>query len=100
MPTALNEISTRPALSITNCAYNIGSGQPTSVRDVLTTAEKVTGKPVPVRHAPPANEPPVLLADATQARARLDWQPSRSDLTTILRDAWEALIGSRAVRGQ
>ena len=70
--------------------YNIGSGRRTTIREVISTAEQVTGKPVPVRHAPPANEPRVLVADASRAIAELNWQPKRSHLTRIISDAWMA----------
>jgi UDP-glucose 4-epimerase len=72
-------------------AYNIGSGRRTSIRDVVRAAETVTGRPVPIRHAPAANEPPTLLADSTRAETELGWHPIRSDLTTIVEDAWKAV---------
>lgn len=72
-------------------AYNIGSSRRTSIRDVVRTAETVTGRPVPVRHAPAANEPPTLLADSTRAEAELSWHPNRSDLATIIEDAWKSV---------
>lgn len=72
-------------------AYNIGSGRRTTIRDVVNAAEQITGRPVPVRHAPPANEPPVLVADSTRAAAELGWRPVRSDLVTIVGDAWWAV---------
>jgi UDP-glucose 4-epimerase len=71
-------------------AYNIGSGRQTSVRDVVTATEKITGKPVSARHVPPANEPPVLVADSARATAELGWVAVRSDLTNIISDAWDA----------
>jgi len=71
--------------------YNIGSGRRTTIREVITTAEAVTGKPVPIRHAPPANEPPALVADASRAMKELNWLPKRSDLTQIISDAWHVV---------
>jgi UDP-glucose 4-epimerase len=72
-------------------AYNIGSGQATSVRDVISTAEMVTGRPVPRRYAPAALEPQELLADSTLIRNELGWRPERSSLEDIITDAWAAL---------
>lgn len=72
-------------------AYNIGSGRRTTVRDVIETAAEVTGRPVPVRHAPPAPEPPVLVANASRAMTELGWHPEKSDLKTILTDAWHVM---------
>jgi len=71
-------------------AYNIGAAQ-ASVSDVIRAAEEVTGRPVPVRHLPPANEPLTLVADSTRARDELGWQPKKSTLPQILQDAWNAL---------
>lgn len=71
--------------------YNIGSGRRTAIREVISVAEEVTGKPVPVRHAPAANEPRILVADASRAMAELGWQPNRSNLTRIISDAWQAI---------
>jgi UDP-glucose 4-epimerase len=56
--------------------YNIGSGQPTRVREVISMVEQVTGRPVARRHIPPAAEPQELLAD--------------SKAIQIVRDAWSA----------
>lgn len=72
----------------TTRVYNIGSGRRTTIREVVTVAEDVTGKPVPVRHAPPADEPQLLVAEASRAQAELGWSPTRSDLTQIISDAW------------
>ncbi|MGH4023291.1 MAG: hypothetical protein ACRDRV_01765 [Pseudonocardiaceae bacterium] len=48
----------------------MGSGRRVRVLDVLDTAEQVTGRPVPVRHRPSADEPPILLADPDHAGSR------------------------------
>ncbi len=74
--------------------YNVGSGVGVSVRDVIEAAERITGRPVPVRWGPPANEPHELRADSSRIRTDLGWRPRRSDLETILADAWRALNGS------
>jgi UDP-glucose 4-epimerase len=71
--------------------YNVGSGTCVSVREVIETTERVTGRPVPVHWGPSANEPPELRADSSRIRAELGWQPARSDLETIISDAWHAL---------
>lgn len=79
-------------------AYNVGSGRKTSVADVLTVAERVTGAPVPVKHNPPAPEPPVLLADSTRIRSELGWQAKNSELSQILADGWSALTSAYAAQ--
>jgi UDP-glucose 4-epimerase len=74
-------------------AYNIGSGRPTRVRDVISTVEQVTGRPVARRHVPPAAEPQELLADSKLIQAELGWRPRRSDIREIIADAWAAPTG-------
>jgi len=76
--------------------YNVGSGAGVSVREVIEAAERITGRPVPVRWGAPANEPRELRADISRIRAELGWQPVMSGLETIVADAWQALNGRRA----
>jgi UDP-glucose 4-epimerase len=77
-------------------AYNVGSGRRVQVLDVLRAAEQVTGRRIPVRHRPPADEPPVVLADSTRIRHDLGWTPRNSNLTTILTDGWKALTSTNS----
>jgi UDP-glucose 4-epimerase len=70
--------------------YNIGSGRPTRVRDVISTVEQVTGRPVARRNVPPAAEPQELLADSKAIQTDLGWNPRHSDLRKIVEDAWAA----------
>ena len=72
--------------------YNLGNGKGHSVNEVIEAARRVTGHPIPVRDDPPrAGDPPVLVADATRARAELGWAPHLQDLREIVRSAWDAL---------
>ena len=69
--------------------FNLGNGLGFSVKEVIDTASRVTGKNIPVRYeARRAGDPPRLVADARKARAELGWLPKRSDLETIVADAW------------
>jgi len=68
---------------------NLGSGRGASVREVLATIERVTGKPVPhAIEARRAGDPPSLVAAIDRAAELLDWRPRRSDLDQIVRSAW------------
>jgi UDP-glucose 4-epimerase len=68
---------------------NLGNGNGFSVREVVETARRVTGHPIPETEAPRRpGDPAVLVASAERARARLGWRPSRTDLATIIADAW------------
>jgi UDP-arabinose 4-epimerase len=73
-------------------AYNLGNGQGFTVLEVIDAAERVTGCPVPTRRHPPrAGDPPILLADATLAKAELGWIPAFGALETQLEHAWSWL---------
>jgi UDP-glucose 4-epimerase len=68
--------------------YNLGCGAGYSVKQVVATAESVTGRRVPVRVAPRRpGDPAVLVAGSGRIRAELGWEP-RKDLRAVLEDAW------------
>jgi UDP-glucose-4-epimerase GalE len=72
-----------------SAALNLGTGQGHSVRETIAAAERVTGLAIPQQEAPRrAGDPPILVADPSRARATLGWQPSHSDLDTIIATAW------------
>jgi UDP-glucose-4-epimerase GalE len=69
--------------------YNVGTGRGYSVREVIRTAEEVTGKPVPVREGPRrAGDPPELVAAADKIQRELGWKPRYPELRPILETAW------------
>jgi len=69
--------------------YNVGTEQPSSVRDVIAAVERVTGKTIERRSSPRREgDPAVLYASAEKIRTDLGWQPRRADLDTIVADAW------------
>jgi UDP-glucose 4-epimerase len=76
----------------THRTYNVGSGIGTTVRDIISATEMITERPVPVSWDPERPEPKVLLADSSRIRADLQWEPCRSDLASILTDAWRAVL--------
>ena len=79
---------------------NLANGAGFSVREVITTAERITGRTVPVIDEPRrAGDPAVLVASAERARSVLGWQPHRPDLATIVGDAWEHLGSSAPPQG-
>ena len=70
-------------------AVNLGTGHGASVRQVIDTARRITGREIVVRDASRrAGDPPVLVADAKKASAVLGWAPQYSDLAAIITDAW------------
>jgi UDP-glucose 4-epimerase len=69
---------------------NLGTGQGYSVLEVIEAARQVTGRPIRVRvEAPRAGDPASLVADSKKAQAVLGWKPVASDLSSIIRSAWE-----------
>jgi len=70
-------------------AFNLGTGNGHSVRQVIDTIEHLTGLQVPVRHVSRRlGDPPMLVADPKRAMERLGWQPCHSDLEVIVATAW------------
>jgi UDP-glucose-4-epimerase GalE len=70
--------------------YNLGTGRPHSVREVIDTVERVTGQRVPWRLAPRRpGDPAVLYAAARKAETELHWKPQLPDLEAIVRTAWQ-----------
>ncbi|MFO0880527.1 MAG: UDP-glucose 4-epimerase GalE [Gemmataceae bacterium] len=68
---------------------NLGTGQGHSVREVLQAAEQVVGRPIPAVESPRREgDPAALVARADRARTLLGWTPAQSDLTSIVRSAW------------
>lgn len=71
-------------------AYNLGNGNGFSVREVISAAQSVSGRPIRVSVAARrAGDPAVLVADSTKARRELDWKPQYDSLQTIVSHAWQ-----------
>ncbi len=69
---------------------NLGTGDGYSVLEVIETARRVTGNEIRVRkEARRPGDPARLVADAAKARSVLGWAPAMSDLSSIIRSAWE-----------
>ena len=73
----------------TSGVYNLGTGRPHSVREVIDAVERVTGQHVPWTLAPRRDgDPAVLYAAAEKAQRELRWTPRFTDLDSIVRTAW------------
>ena len=71
-------------------AFNLGSGQGFSVRQVIDAAASVTNRPVPIVNGPRrAGDAVALISGSTRAREVLGWTPKRSTLAQMIRDAAE-----------
>ena len=69
--------------------FNIGSGVGSRLVDVLRCVEDVTGRSLVIHNTPQDGAPARLIADVRYATGHLDWAPERSDLRTIIADAWK-----------
>jgi UDP-glucose 4-epimerase len=70
---------------------NLGSETGSSVKEVLETARRITGKPIPARvvgRRP--GDPARLTASAGLARELLGWRAEHSDLDTLVKTSWDA----------
>ncbi len=70
-------------------AYNLGTGEGYSVRQIIDAARAVTGKDLPFIVGPRRpGDPPAQWADPSRAAAELDFHAERSSLQSILSTAW------------
>jgi len=70
-------------------AYNVGTGRPTSVREILQAVERVTGRAVPCTIGPRREgDPAILYATSARIRRDLGWAPKYEDVDTIVQTAW------------
>ena len=69
--------------------YNLGNGDGYSVREVIQTCERLTGKKIPVIEKPRRpGDPPRLIASAEKAKRELGWKPKFPKLDDIVATAW------------
>lgn len=71
-------------------AFNLGNGGGFSVREVLDSARKVTGKEIlALERDRRAGDPPILVGSSEKARTILGWNPQYPDLENIISHAWK-----------
>jgi len=81
---ALDALETRDRL-----IFNLGNGQGFSVREVIESARRVTGHPIPAEvHPRRPGDPAVLIASSEKAIRELGWKPKYTQLDEIVRTAW------------
>ena len=70
-------------------SFNLGNGNGFSVREVIRTAEKITGSAIRCEETNRrAGDPPVLIGSALKARNTLGWRPQFAELAAIIETAW------------
>ena len=69
--------------------FNLGTGKGYSVRDIIASVERTTGRAVPVRDvARRPGDPPALVAGAERAGQALGFSPKFRDIDSIVESAW------------
>jgi len=69
--------------------YNLGTGGGTSVREIIDTCRRVTGKDIAVVESPRRpGDPARLIAASEKIRSALGWQPRFQDIEKIIASAW------------
>jgi len=75
-----------------SCAINLANTRGYSVKEVIATAERVTGRSVPAKVMPRRpGDPPVLIGFAGKAKDVLGWTPKLPELATQIEHAWRWL---------
>ena len=70
--------------------FNLGNGVGFSVKEVIETARKVTGHPIPAKEeGRRAGDPAQLIASSAKARGILGWKPEHDSLEEIIASAWK-----------
>lgn len=75
---------------LTHRAFNLGNGNGYSVREIIASVERVTGRTVPVIFGERrAGDPARLVSNSTRAATELHWTPDITKLDDIISTAWE-----------
>lgn len=70
--------------------YNLGNGNGFTILEVIETAKRITGKPIPYEIGPRRpGDPAILIASSEQIRRDLGWEPRYPQLEQIISSAWQ-----------
>ncbi len=70
-------------------SFNLGTGSGFSVREVVETARRITGRSIPEKIQPRREgDPATLVADPGRSSQALGWQAEQSSLDNIMATAW------------
>ncbi len=71
-------------------AFNLSTEKGASIQEVLSAAQRVTGKSIPIQNeGRRPGDPPMLVGRASKARKHLQWSPEHTDLNQIVHTAWQ-----------
>jgi UDP-glucose 4-epimerase len=76
--------------SSSRLVFNLGNGKGFSVLEVIESARRVTGHPIPAElHPRRPGDPAALVAGSAKAIRELGWKPRYTALDDIIRTAWD-----------
>lgn len=69
--------------------FNLGSSEGYSVKEIVDTARKITGDPIPEKIGERRKgDPSILIASSEKAKAILGWKPKHTNIEEIIKSAW------------
>jgi UDP-glucose 4-epimerase len=77
-------------LSKENAAYNLGTGNGYSVKEIIEAARKITDKKIETltdKRRP--GDPPRLIGSSESAKKKLGWRPKFENIEAIIESAWK-----------
>jgi len=84
----------------TSLELNLGSGKGVSIKEIIASVERITGRTVLVHKGPVRpGDPATLVANAARARKTIGWKPEHSSIDNIVKTAW-AWYNSEEYRGR
>ncbi len=76
---------------VSSC-YNLGNGQGTSVKEVLSNIQKIIGKTIPiVEKERRKGDAPMYVADPSKANKELGWTPQYPSIEDIILHTWKSM---------
>lgn len=70
--------------------YNLGTGEGCSVREIIQTCGRISGRPIKAMEKPRRpGDPPRLVASASKVRSELGWKPQFPKIEDMVASAWE-----------
>ncbi|MEZ5305270.1 MAG: UDP-glucose 4-epimerase GalE [Verrucomicrobiales bacterium] len=80
-------------------AFNLGTGEGVSVRQIIDLAEQVSGKPVPHAIGPRRpGDPPELICAPGKAKRVLGWEAQYKDVRDSIQHTWDWMTGPHGGR--
>jgi UDP-glucose-4-epimerase GalE len=78
------------SMEVPSVEFNLGTGKGVSIREIISSVERITGKTVLVHTGGArAGDPEVLVASARKIKKQMGWTPENSNIDNIVRSAWD-----------